>query len=536
MAYLCGAKPHHVGVLRLFSFGSGSSGNCLFVDNGRDALLVDAGVGVRTVQRLSRQYGLPMHRLRALLITHDHADHIGAAANVVRRYGMPFYATEAVLRAAALRQHFGRYASLRGGAAFGEVVPGEPLRVASFEVTPFPLPHDATECVGYAIVSNDSPSSVVPSLVEDGMSTGASGGGGHCLVVMTDLGRVTEEVRRYIRRADSLVIEANYDAQMLACGPYPELLKQRISGGTGHLSNAQAAEAIAENAGAGLGTVCLCHLSEHNNTPELACTAVEEAMAARGLRVGTDYALHVLKRREPTGPVVLDKRSTAARGLGGLSACLFDLDGTLIDTEPQYSRVWKAIGERYLPGLTTFHRDIKGTTLTQILSRYFPDPDLQQRISDELDAYEANDMVFAFFPGAVAFVRELRAHGVKTAIVTSSNSRKMDVVMRRLPECRTLFDAVLTSEDFRESKPDPDCFLTATRRLGVSPEECVVFEDAFTGLEAGMRSGMLTVGMATTSSRQAITGRCHNVADSFLDIDYAWVCRQLHQHNQTNNI
>lgn len=214
-----------------------------------------------------------------------------------------------------------------------------------------------------------------------------------------------------------------------------------------------------------------------------------------------------------------------------LKACLFDLDGTLINTEPQYSRVWKAIGERYLTNQPTFHLDIKGTTLVQILGRYFPDPALQQRISDELDAFEANDMVFEFFPGAVDFVQALRAHGVKTAIVTSSNRTKMSVVLRKLPECRTLFDAVLTSEDFRASKPDPDCFLAAAHRLRTPLPQCAVFEDAFTGLEAGMRSGMLTIGMATSNPEERIRDRCHAVARGFREISYEWVAKQLNNHN-----
>lgn len=224
--------------------------------------------------------------------------------------------------------------------------------------------------------------------------------------------------------------------------------------------------------------------------------------------------------------------TTAPASSPGLRACLFDLDGTLINTEPQYSRLWKAIGERYLPLQPTFHTDIKGTTLAQILNRYFPDEALQKRISDELDAFEGSDMVFEFFPGAVAFVQELRAHGVLTAIVTSSNQRKMDVVRRKLPACSALFDAVLTSEDFRASKPSPDCFLAAARRLQVPTSACAVFEDAPNGLEAGMRSGMLTIGMVGSLSLEEIQGLCHAARQGWGETSYEWVAQQLQKHNE----
>ena len=219
-----------------------------------------------------------------------------------------------------------------------------------------------------------------------------------------------------------------------------------------------------------------------------------------------------------------------------LTAALFDLDGTLIDTESQYSRVWKGIGLRYLPDQPTFHKDIKGTTLVQILHRYFPDPRLQRQIEEELDRFEAEEMVYQPFPGALDCVRELKEKGVRTAIVTSSNQLKMSRVYQQLPQLPDLFDAILTSEDFRASKPDPDCFLTAAKRLQTPPCQCVIFEDALTGLEAGMRSGMLTIGLATSHPAANIQHLCHAVVSDWQAIHYTFICQLLQTHNQHDRL
>lgn len=266
-------------MLQIFSFGSGSSGNCLLVSNERDAVLIDAGVGIRMVRRVAQQYALPMGRLRALLITHDHADHIWSAANVVRQYNLPAYATEKVhhVMTRGLRTMHPLPIECRR-----MVAPDETFPIASFTITPFTLPHDATENVGYAIESE-----------------------GHRLAVMTDVGHVSENVAKYIQWADSLVVEANYDPEMLANGSYPVMLQRRIADGNGHLSNPQAAEALAAYFHPSLRTVCLCHLSEHNNMPELAHDTIAQALAQRGVVEKRDYQLHVLKRRTPTGPITL---------------------------------------------------------------------------------------------------------------------------------------------------------------------------------------------------------------------------------------
>lgn len=196
-------------------------------------------------------------------------------------------------------------------------------------------------------------------------------------------------------------------------------------------------------------------------------------------------------------------------------AALFDFDGTLVDTEPQYSMFWARQGEKFHPEIPHFENFIKGQTLGQIFDGHFQgQTEIQARITQELDKFEQH-MTFKYIRGAKEYVEALRKEGVKTAIVTSSNDKKMSNAYRCLPELQTIFDLILTADMFNRSKPDPDCFLTAAARLGCKPAECVVFEDSFHGLEAGKRAGMTVIGLATTNPPEAITPLADCVWDDF---------------------
>lgn len=188
-----------------------------------------------------------------------------------------------------------------------------------------------------------------------------------------------------------------------------------------------------------------------------------------------------------------------------LKAALFDLDGVVFDTEPQYTVFWGGECRRYHPDHPGLEHEIKGSTLTQIYDRWFSGPLAaeQPAITARLDAFEAQ-MKFDYIDGFEALIADLHANGVKTAVVTSSNQPKMESVYRAQPGFRSLFDAILTSEDFEYSKPHPDCYLKAAARFGVAPSECIVFEDSFNGLKSGRAAGMKVVGVATTNSREAI--------------------------------
>ena len=205
--------------------------------------------------------------------------------------------------------------------------------------------------------------------------------------------------------------------------------------------------------------------------------------------------------------------------LENFKAALFDLDGTLIDTEGQYSLIWGQIGKEFRPDVPDLHDAIKGNTLVRILERFFPDPQVQEVVKKRLDDYESN-MQYDFFPGAREFIFDLKKHGIKCAIVTSSDQKKMQHLRDKTPDLLSLFDRVLTSEDFAASKPDPDCYLKAVAAFGLQKSECIVFEDAFSGLQAGMSAGIVTVGLASYNSRQDIQDKCNLVLDSFVGKNY----------------
>lgn len=202
-----------------------------------------------------------------------------------------------------------------------------------------------------------------------------------------------------------------------------------------------------------------------------------------------------------------------------IKAALFDLDGTLIDTEDQYTVIWGKICRKYRPDIPRLEYLIKGTTLVQIFERYFPNKEDQVEIDQFLDKSEA-EMDYSFYPGALAFIEDLKKNGVKCAIVTSSNQKKMASVRKAIANFDNLFDRVLTSEDFSASKPAPDCYLLGAKVFGCEKDECAVFEDAFTGLQAGMSSGIFTFGITTCNSREAIADKCNYVIDTFKGLTY----------------
>ena len=197
-------------------------------------------------------------------------------------------------------------------------------------------------------------------------------------------------------------------------------------------------------------------------------------------------------------------------------AALFDLDGVVFDTEPQYSVFWGAQCREFHPEHPGLENEIKGQTLTQIYDAWFSGPlePKQALITERLNAYEAQ-MKYIYLDGLEDYLRLLRQQGVKTAVVTSSNLPKMQAVYASHPEFHELFDAILTSEDFERSKPDPDCYLKAAGRFGVEPQDCVVFEDSFNGLKSGRAAGMYVVGRATTNAAEAIAPLCDEVIKDY---------------------
>lgn len=247
-------------MLKFLSLSSGSCGNCYFLSDGKSGLLIDAGVTVRRLKKTLMEHGLDTDSFQAVLVTHDHLDHIRHLGSYCKHLKKPVYATS-VLHGALANHTFTRDYI----ADYRSVLPdGDPLRICLRKDVPeaelplvshFIVPHDATQTVGYFIEWN-----------------------GVNFFLMTDAGRVTDESIEYARRSDAVVFESNYDPGMLIGGPYPHDLKMRICQGNGHLSNDECASAIRRFWHPGLKNLFLCHLSENNNTPSLAFASAAEAL------------------------------------------------------------------------------------------------------------------------------------------------------------------------------------------------------------------------------------------------------------------
>jgi len=202
-------------------------------------------------------------------------------------------------------------------------------------------------------------------------------------------------------------------------------------------------------------------------------------------------------------------------------AFLFDLDGVIIDTEPQYDQFWSKAGKDYNSGIENFEKVIKGTTLPNILSRYFSH--LSEEKRNELEAANhAFDLQLdtITIPGALEFLIESKKAGIKTGLVTSSDNDKLEMVFRKLP-IKQYFDTVVSADRITKGKPDPMCYLLAAKDLNVSPENCYVFEDSFSGIASGNAAGMKVVGLSTTNSAESIRDKVWKEIPDFVGYEPA---------------
>ena len=254
--------------IKFKSFTSGSCGNCYFLgifseDGACEAgVLIDAGFSPRRLKKELAREGLSFDDFSAMLVTHDHNDHIRSLGSYCKHVRKPVWTPPDL--SGALTHHFitGEYygpcrRTLSPG--WNDIVPGR------IRVQYFPVPHDASCTYGYALLLD-----------------------GHKFVIMTDIGQMVGQALSFARQADTVVIESNYDPEMLRTGPYPPDLQARIRGGHGHLSNFECAEALRSFAHPGLRNVFLCHLSEHNNTPELAYRTSSNVLRELYTLSGTD--------------------------------------------------------------------------------------------------------------------------------------------------------------------------------------------------------------------------------------------------------
>ena len=250
------SKPRHQ--LRFISFGSGSSGNCSYVGTAECGILIDAGVDNNFVNAELARNGIDISTIRGIVLTHDHADHVRYSYAILRRNPqMRLYATPRTIEGLLRRHNISRRIKDYHAPIFKE----HEYRFDDIVVVPFETSHDGTDNVGFYITLGDSR-----------------------LVIATDMGVITERADFYLRKANAMMIEANYDDQMLTRGRYPEYLKARIRSAIGHMDNSVTAAYLRETYRPSLRHIFLCHLSEDNNTPETAMATVLNALRAGGVQ------------------------------------------------------------------------------------------------------------------------------------------------------------------------------------------------------------------------------------------------------------
>ena len=261
------------------SFGSGSCGNCYYLNYDGYGLLIDLGLGIRNFKKYFKDYGQVISQIKAILVTHDHTDHVKAVGALSRDFRIPVY-TSARVHDSIMRNHF-----------VSKKIPldlqfcitrGKSFSLGPFSITSFGVPHDSADNNGYIIRTPN----------------------GKCFVLLTDVGHFTDEMPDIIHQATHLVIESNYDEAMLRGGHYPLRLQNRIASDTGHISNAETAQFLAQHLNHDcIERVWLCHLSAENNRPAVAYETCAQQLNAAGFTLEGEQAnlrLEVLPRRTPT--------------------------------------------------------------------------------------------------------------------------------------------------------------------------------------------------------------------------------------------
>ncbi|MDR0795564.1 MAG: MBL fold metallo-hydrolase [Tannerella sp.] len=261
------------------SLASGSSGNCYYLGTPEYGILIDAGIYVRSLKKILKDKEIDFEKIIAVLVTHDHGDHIKTVGCLGEKYHIPIYSTEHV-HDGIDRSRFVEETLFQSRRIIEKEIP---FTIRDFRIEAFEVPHDSSDNVGYMIQF-----------------------GNHTFTIVTDMGYITEKVSRYLCMANHLVLESNYDEEMLRSGSYPDFLKERVSSKTGHLSNQEAAEFLATNFSPNWNNVWLCHLSRENNHPELVYKTVDYRLLQEGIRAGKDLNLTVLKRTTPSEVFVFE--------------------------------------------------------------------------------------------------------------------------------------------------------------------------------------------------------------------------------------
>lgn len=265
--------------IQFISLGSGSSGNSYYLGTPEYGILIDAGISFRQIRKTLKTHNIEADKIAGIFITHDHGDHIRHIETLMDKLNVPLYCTTNV--------HQGINSNrLIKAPLYQDIHHIEKelaLEFKDFKITAFEVPHDATENVGYCFE------------IEDKVFT-----------IATDLGEITPTAAHYLKKANYLIIEANYEEEMLRMGGYPQYLKERVASRTGHLSNEATAKFLSENYQNNWKCIWLCHLSKDNNHPELAYKTVENKLREREITVGKDLTLIPLKRTVPSDLFIFD--------------------------------------------------------------------------------------------------------------------------------------------------------------------------------------------------------------------------------------
>ena len=249
-------------MMRYCSLFSGSSGNCTYIAVKDGGMLVDTGVSAKRIEQALRERDIDPRSIRAVLVTHEHTDHVAGLRVLCKRYGWPVLASVGTLDALAQSERGTAQQRLYAISA------DEPFCIGDMKITPFATPHDSSQSLGFRIDTAD-----------------------RSMAVATDMGYMMPEVKACLRGCQLLHIESNHDPVMLRNGPYPYPIKMRILSDLGHLSNDACAAVLPELVQSGATRIALAHISQENNTPQLAECTARGRLASQGITVGRDCLL-----------------------------------------------------------------------------------------------------------------------------------------------------------------------------------------------------------------------------------------------------
>jgi phosphoribosyl 1,2-cyclic phosphodiesterase len=262
--------------LNFCSLSSGSSGNCYYLGNEFHGILIDAGISATSIRKFLKSIDISMQTIMGVLITHNHNDHVRGLEVLTRKNHLPAFTSLNVWKSILSPKTRISPECIR------EIPLMEKFHLAGFDIEAFPVSHDAPETIGFHICASDKK-----------------------VTIVTDLGHICDTAAHYIKEANLLVIESNYDEEMLRNGDYPYYLKARIRSDHGHLGNHQTSAFLADILSDNLSHICFAHLSRNNNSPEIVLQTLEKTFSERGIILNANQRISILKRNVPTGMISL---------------------------------------------------------------------------------------------------------------------------------------------------------------------------------------------------------------------------------------